>query len=451
MFNHLARIVGPTDPTAIGLTAIGIGNLDSYTAVTGLLGGDLTIFGSGADATTSALPDTLGGNITVQNGAVFDIAVACFLPGTLVLTDRGEVPAAEVAIGDRLVTLSGEARTVKWIGRRSCSASVVATDSHVAPVLIRAGALADNLPRRDLYLSPGHAMHLDGILVESGHLVNDLSILRAPVDEDGVDYINFEFEDHEVIFAEGVPAETGCYRGDRAVYDNAGEYAGLYPHEAQNQITPHWAPRLDCGFAVEAIRRRIDARAGLPLASDTQPGALKGWIENLDGCAIRGVAGNADTTAPAVLELVIDGAVIGQVVANHFRPARIKDGFGNGRCGFQFKLPEGLSPYLRHTVSVRRVSDKVDLVGSPFMMEASTKLTVVGRGILAAAMENAVAAAGSVEEIDRALDFMAARAEALLQAQADLAGHRAERTAPPVAPGWSKPVTRAELPEREAA
>ncbi len=166
---------------------------------------------------------------------------------------------------------------------------------------------------------------------------------------------------------------------------------------------------------------------------------------------MRGVASNAATTAPVLLELVIDGAVIGRLVANHARPARLKDGL-NLHCGFHFKLPEGLSPYLRHTISVRRASDHADLPGSPFMLEAATKLTAVGRETLAAALENAVAAAGSVEEVDRALDFMVARAEALLQAKADLAGHRAERTAPLSTPGWSRPVAAgAQSEQRQAA
>ncbi len=339
--------------------------------------GNIELTGIGLDA---------GFTVTSVGNGLYDIGVACFLPETRVLTDRGEVAARDVAIGDRLFTASGEAKPVKWIGRRAYSASVVASDPHVAPVLIRQGALADNLPRRDLYLSPCHAMHLDGILIEAGHLVNGVSILRAPEIKD-VEYINFEFEDHDIIFAEGAAAETGCCRGNRSVYDNADDYMALYPHEPRNVIKPYCAPRLDCGFEVEVVRRRIDARAGLTAPLDDAPGALKGWIENLDGNAIRGLAANADTTAPVVLELVINGAVIGEVIANHSRPARMRD-LGVERCGFQFKLPEGLSPYCRHTISVRRASDGTELPGSPFMLEAATPLNPAGRGALEAALRN---------------------------------------------------------------
>ena len=224
----------------------------------------------------------------------------------------------------------------------------------------------------------------------------------------------------------------------------------LYPDEAQSQIKPFCAPRPDCGFEVEVIPNLTDDRAGIAAAADAAPGPLKGWIETMDGGAIRGVCSNEGSAAPVVLELVVDGAVIGQVLANHARPARVADGL-NERCGFQLKLPGGLSPYARHTVSVRRASDKADLAGSPFMMEAATKLTDMGRHTLTVALENAVASSGSVAEIDRALVFLAARTEALLQAKADLAGRRAERTAPLVGPGWSKQSASVAALDGEAA
>jgi hypothetical protein len=47
----------------------------------------------------------------------------------------------------------------------------------ILPICIWAGALADNIPRRDLWVSPHHAMfctdeNLGGVLIEAKNLVN---------------------------------------------------------------------------------------------------------------------------------------------------------------------------------------------------------------------------------------------------------------------------------------
>lgn len=394
-------------------------------------------------------PDLAGATFTIgaDPSGGYDIGVACFLPDARVLTDHGEVPVGEIAIGDRVVTLSGEAKPVKWIGRRSYSASMVASAPYVAPVVIRAGALADGLPKRDLHLSPCHAMYIDQVLIEAGNLVNGVSIARAEV-VDTVEYVNLEFDTHEVIFVEGAPAETGAGRGNRMVYDNAAEYAQLYPDEAQGGIIPYCAPRLDCGFVVEAVRRRTDERAGIAAAVANGPGPLNGWISSLDGHVVRGIAYDEESTVPVVLEVLVDGVVVGEAIANHDRKLLIEGKHIEGRCGFNVALPEGLSPYRRHVVSVRRKSDQAELVGSPYLMEAATPLSETGRQKLGAALAQAAASAGSVAEVDRVLAFLAAKAETLVQAKADLAGRRADRAAVRPVPGRSE-LTLAE--QRRAA
>ena len=68
---------------------------------------------------------------------------------------------------------------MKWLGWRSHGARAVAASAAVQPVCIRAGALAANTPRRDLFVSPQHSMLIDGMLLPAAALVNDISITRC--------------------------------------------------------------------------------------------------------------------------------------------------------------------------------------------------------------------------------------------------------------------------------
>ena len=140
------------------------GGLLDYTAPGGAASFPLTL---GAGGPVQALTDNAGGT---------DVTALCFCAGTLLATPAGEVPVERLAAGDRVLTAGGAARPIVWIG----VGRVLATRgrrSAATPVIVRKGALADNVPHHDLRVTKGHAFWLDGVLIPVEFLVNHRSIL----------------------------------------------------------------------------------------------------------------------------------------------------------------------------------------------------------------------------------------------------------------------------------
>jgi Hint domain len=202
------------------------------------------------------------------SGRGTDITCACYRRGTRILAERGEVPIESLKIGDRVMTLPGIMRLIRWIGRRSYSGETAWGNRDVLPILIREGALGDGLPRRDLWVSPEHAMYLDGMLIPASLLVNGTSIVQEESVEE-VTYLHLEFDSHAVIYAEGAASESFVDDESRQMFDNAAEYARLYPNAA-HEPARFYAPRTEDGEELESMRQRLAARVAAmdPVSAD---------------------------------------------------------------------------------------------------------------------------------------------------------------------------------------
>jgi hypothetical protein len=158
----------------------------------------------------------------------FSNSVACFCCGTMIRTPDGEKPVETLKRGDLVITAEGVVRPVLWRGEQTVSRAF-ADPVRSWPVRVKAGALGDNVPSRDLLLSPDHALLVGGVLIQAGALVNGASILRETQVPKRFTYYHLELDDHELILAENTPAETFVDNVDRMGFDNWAEYEALYP------------------------------------------------------------------------------------------------------------------------------------------------------------------------------------------------------------------------------
>jgi hypothetical protein len=313
-----------------------------------------------ADGTGDLFGTTYGGG-TNDDGTAFEVTDSgfqppCFCHGTLIRTEAGDVPVETLKISEEVMTTSGVARPIKWIGRRSYLGRFVMGRKDILPICIKAGALDDNVPKRDLWISPNHAMYLDGVLIEAKDLVNGVSVVQAESVKQ-VEYFHIELESHDVIIAEGALSESFIDDDSRGMFHNAHEYRVMYPKDAATAIARYCAPRLDEGYELDTIRRRIALRAGLTSNEETTPRALRGYVDRVTPHVIEGWAQNVDhPEAPVCLDIYAGGRLIGQVLANRNREDLKRAGMGRGRHAFAFTPPAGLV-FAPNAIDVRRSLD----------------------------------------------------------------------------------------------
>jgi len=123
----------------------------------------------------------------------------------------------------------GEAREIIWIGRRNVNCARHPQPESVWPVCVKAGAFGRNVPVRDLYLSPDHAVFVNDVLVPVRLLVNGTSVVQ--IGADTIVYYHVELEHHDVIRAEELAVESYLDAGDRESF-SGGPVIALFPEFA---------------------------------------------------------------------------------------------------------------------------------------------------------------------------------------------------------------------------
>ena len=200
--------------------------------------------------------------VSNQNDNTVSVLIECFLTGTHILTEQGEVAVENLQIGDQVQTAEGQPETIKWIGKQTIETHQVKNPLRGYPVLIKAGALGNNLPHQDLYVSPDHAMFIDGLLINAGALVNDISIIKTEPNETFT-YYHVELENHALLIAEGTAAESYLpQKENREQYNNFAEYQELYPNGSNLMLWPMDYPRISsCNKVPRFVSQKLMAIA----------------------------------------------------------------------------------------------------------------------------------------------------------------------------------------------
>ncbi len=127
------------------------------------------------------------------------------------------------------------------------------------PVEIKRGALGEDVPSRDLVVSPGHRMLLDGMLFQAESLVNDMTIVRKPVVT--IDYHHVELDEPDALLANGAAAESFVDVGNRAGFSDATGLPSAAALIDGDPLTETFAPNIKHGPKLAAMRAMLIERA----------------------------------------------------------------------------------------------------------------------------------------------------------------------------------------------
>lgn len=260
----------------LAATTTGTAITANYNAATGVLslaGNDTLanyqqVLASVTFATTSTSTASRSITWTVSDGLItstspvstITMQAACYCAGSMILTEDGEVPVERLRAGQSVRTASGQLRRVHWVGHRRIALAKHPRPQDVMPVCIQPGAFGPNLPTAPLSLSPDHAVFFDGALIPIRYLINGASIRQEQ--PPSVHYFHIELDSHDILLANGLPAESYLDTGNRAAFANGGTTLQLHPNFAlQIWDRQACAPLVRDGAELEAARSYLLHRA----------------------------------------------------------------------------------------------------------------------------------------------------------------------------------------------
>lgn len=182
----------------------------------------LNIIGADVDFITIDGDDPDDGLITFANGdtlAMSDIdrVVPCFTPGTAIATPKGEVAVEKLKVGDRILTRDNGIQKINWVAKKRLDYTQLKAVRQLRPILIRARAIGDGLPERDMLVSPSHRMLIvsnyaelyfgqSEVLISAKHMLGMEGVELS--DQPYITYHHFMCDNHEIVLADGAWSES---------------------------------------------------------------------------------------------------------------------------------------------------------------------------------------------------------------------------------------------------
>lgn len=221
----------------------------------------------------SAGAPPIGANLKVvderSSNALAYSSITCFTTGTMIETAGGLASIETMKVGDAVRTLDNGYQKIRWISSKKVTAAELARNPKLLPIRIKAGALGQGLPERDLRVSRQHRVLIRSkiaqrmfdameVLVPAIHLV-DLEGVETVRDIESVTYWHILFDKHEVIFSEGALTES-LFIGPMALQsvspEDRQEVEILFPEFMEPDFVPH--PVRPIPEKGKAVRRLVE-------------------------------------------------------------------------------------------------------------------------------------------------------------------------------------------------
>ena len=226
-------------------------------------GTSIKLFDAGNPLGTIALTQTYAPGVFADTGGTITEA-PCFRAGTLIDTVDGPVAVEAMRPGMQVITWrtgTPGVTSIRWTGHRRVDVARHPHPERINPVRVQAHAFAPMMPHRALFLSPDHAVFVDGVLIPIKHLINGRSIAQVSVDT--VEYWHVELDRHDVLRAEGLAVESYLDTGNRAAFANGCAHIALHPDFQPLSWDQACAELVTDGPRVTAAKKRLFQRAGI--------------------------------------------------------------------------------------------------------------------------------------------------------------------------------------------